>query len=114
MLSAIGAALTQLTVSYVEYYNELAEIDGDAYARFVQDEIVAGMKKASDTSPIFTEVDGNMRGTLGSVSDIISVTEPSINEITAGLATMAQDASDLEENVNSTEASGSCQVLRKD
>lgn len=107
MLSAIGAALTQLTASYAEYYNELAEIDGDAYARFVQDEIIAGMKKASDTSPIFTEVDGNMRGTLGSVSDIISVTEPSINEITAGLAAMAQDASDLEENVNSTEASGS-------
>ena len=34
MLSAIGAALTQLTASYAEYYNELAEIDGDAYARF--------------------------------------------------------------------------------
>ena len=56
----------------------------------------------------FTEVDGNMRGALGSVSDIISVAEPSINEIAAGLAAMAQDASDLEENVNSTEASGSC------
>ena len=107
MASALGAALTQLSTSYAEYYRELGGIDSDPYARFVQDEIQSAAKKASDISPSFTDVDGGVKTTLGDIADIISLSAPDVSAVTDQLSTITKDADALESDVNDTETSGS-------
>lgn len=98
MLSALGAALTQLAASYGEYYNELNSIDGNTYARFVQDQIQELSDKASDVEPTFSDVDGGVKAALGSVSDIVSVTAPDVSGLTGVLSDITQETNTLTED----------------
>nr|WP_242622143.1 T7SS effector LXG polymorphic toxin [Olsenella sp. Marseille-P4559] len=106
MASALGAALTQLTASYSEYFNELDAIDGSAYARFVQEEVESAQGKASDVGPTFADVDGGVRSALGSVSDIVSVAAPGVDAVTSGLSAIEQETGDLDRQVSAAESDG--------
>ena len=106
MLSALGAALTPLAASYGEYYNELNSIDGNTYARFVQDQIQELSDKASDVEPTFSDVDGGVKAALGSVSDIVSVTAPDVSGLTGVLSDITQETNTLIEDVSTSETNG--------
>lgn len=106
MASAFGAALIQLATSYSEYFNELDGIDGDAYARFVQEEIESAQRKASDTIPILADVDGGVRAALVSVSDIVSVAAPEVSGSMDGLSRIEKETGDLSQQVSAASPTG--------
>lgn len=92
--------------SYGEYYNELNSIDGNTYARFVQDQIQELSDKASDVEPTFSDVDGGVKAALGSVSDIVSVTAPDVSGLTGVLSDITQETNTLIEDVSTSETNG--------
>ena len=92
--------------SYGEYYSELNSIDGNTYARFVQDQIQELSDKASDVEPTFSDVDGGVKAALGSVSDIVSVTAPDVSGLTGVLSDITQETNTLIEDVSTSEMNG--------